>query len=194
MMRHGNARTNSCLHWMSHDTGARTGITVGKRQKDHPAMAGAGAYVATNRHAGGTQRRRSACWSIIFGLPAENFPDANGANRQRYAKAMWWCIRLRKADCSMRSAFRLITLALLTRELVLTVENSVLDNVDLLDIPVAPDGHPHHVMAGGVGWMWPITVSRYSRCSGDLQCSGISLANIRRRPYLLGGLTPRSTA
>ncbi|SUH37402.1 putative virulence effector protein [Salmonella enterica subsp. enterica] len=54
------------------------------------------------------------------------------------------------------------SLALLTRELVLTVENSVLDNVDLLDIPVAPDSHPHPLWRAKLAGCWPITVSRYS--------------------------------
>lgn len=45
------------------------------------------------------------------------------------------------------------SLALLTRELVLTVENSVLDNVDLLDIPVAPGIHPHPLWRAKLGWM-----------------------------------------
>ncbi|WP_348251081.1 hypothetical protein, partial [Salmonella enterica] len=45
------------------------------------------------------------------------------------------------------------SLALLTGELVVTVENSVLDNVDLLDIPVAPHSHPHPLWRTKLGSM-----------------------------------------
>ncbi|MCU6183764.1 virulence effector SrfC [Citrobacter cronae] len=45
------------------------------------------------------------------------------------------------------------SLALLTRELILTVEDAVLENVDLLDIPLAPDAHPHPLWQAKLGWM-----------------------------------------
>lgn len=45
------------------------------------------------------------------------------------------------------------SLALLTRELVLTVEDTVLENVDLLDIPLAPDAHSHPLWQAKLGWM-----------------------------------------
>lgn len=45
------------------------------------------------------------------------------------------------------------TLALLTRELVLTVEDGVLGSVDVLDIPLAPDAHPHPLWQAKLGWM-----------------------------------------
>lgn len=45
------------------------------------------------------------------------------------------------------------SLALLTRELVLTVEDSVLDNVDLLDIPLAPQHHPQPLWQAKLGWL-----------------------------------------
>ncbi|MGK4678391.1 virulence effector SrfC, partial [Salmonella enterica] len=47
----------------------------------------------------------------------------------------------------------LVSLALLSRVMVLTVENNVLDNVDLLDIQVAPDSHPHPLWRAKLGWM-----------------------------------------
>ncbi|MGO0676138.1 virulence factor SrfC family protein [Citrobacter werkmanii] len=45
------------------------------------------------------------------------------------------------------------SLALLTRELVLTVEDTVQENVDLLDIPLAPDAHSHPLWQAKLGWM-----------------------------------------
>lgn len=45
------------------------------------------------------------------------------------------------------------SLALLTRELVLSVEDGVLDNVDLLDIPLAPLCHPQPLWQAKLGWL-----------------------------------------
>lgn len=44
-------------------------------------------------------------------------------------------------------------LMLLTRELVLTIEDSVLENVDLLDVPLASDARLHPLWQARSGWM-----------------------------------------
>ncbi len=112
-----------------------------------------------------------------FGFTGGKLPDANGALTASDTQAMWWCIRLGRptAQCGQRTK-RLS--ALLTRELVLSVENSVLVNVDLLDIPVAPDSHPHPLWRAKLGWMLAIAVMNAARCSGDLQCSWHLIANV----------------
>lgn len=45
------------------------------------------------------------------------------------------------------------SLALLTRELVLNVDDGVLDNVDIVDIPVAPHKHSQPLWQAKLGWL-----------------------------------------
>ncbi|EGI0863184.1 universal stress protein UspE [Salmonella enterica] len=87
-----------------------------------------------------------------FGLPAENFLTqmaltANDTQSDVVVHPVKEGRLLNAVSLSLDS------LALLTRELVLSVENNVLDNVDLLDIPVAPDSHPHPLWRAKLGWM-----------------------------------------
>ncbi|ELK1311145.1 virulence effector SrfC, partial [Salmonella enterica subsp. enterica serovar Enteritidis] len=87
-----------------------------------------------------------------FGLPAENFLTqmALTANDTQIDVVVH---PVKEGRLLNAVSLSLDSLALLTRELVLTVENNVLDNVDLLDIPVAPDSHPHPLWRAKLGWM-----------------------------------------
>lgn len=84
-----------------------------------------------------------------FGLPAESFLSQEMAEEQ--SDVVVHPIN----DGALLNAVSLPqdALALLTRELVLTVEDGVLDNVDLLDIPPAPLAHPHPVQQAKLGWL-----------------------------------------
>lgn len=87
-----------------------------------------------------------------FGLPAENFLTQvalTGSDAQSD-------VVVHPIDDNQllnAVSLSLDSLALLTRELVLTVEDNVLGNVDLLDIPLAPDTHPHPLWRAKLGWM-----------------------------------------
>ncbi|MEG0799956.1 MAG: virulence factor SrfC family protein [Citrobacter sp.] len=87
-----------------------------------------------------------------FGLPAESFLTqialtGNNAPSDVVVHPI--------ADNQLLNAVSLSleSLALLTRELVLTVEDSVLESADLLDIPLAPDTHPHPLWRAKLGWI-----------------------------------------
>ena len=87
-----------------------------------------------------------------FGLPAESFLTqaaltGNDASGDVVVHPL--------ADNQLLNAVSLSldSLALLTRELVLTVEDAVLEGADLLDIPLAPDAHPHPLWRAKLGWM-----------------------------------------
>ncbi|EAZ4732769.1 virulence effector SrfC [Salmonella enterica subsp. arizonae] len=89
-----------------------------------------------------------------FGLPTENFLTqmaliASDTQSDVVVHPVKQGSLLNAVSLSLDS------LALLTCELVLTVENCALDNVDLLDIPVAPDvhPHPHPLWRAKLGWM-----------------------------------------
>ncbi|MBJ3559881.1 virulence effector SrfC [Salmonella enterica subsp. enterica serovar Derby] len=87
-----------------------------------------------------------------FGLPAESFLTqaaltGNDAQSDVVVHPVENHQLLNAVSLSLES------LALLTRELVLTVEDSVLENVDLLDIPLAPDAHPNPLWRAKLGWM-----------------------------------------
>lgn len=87
-----------------------------------------------------------------FGLPTENFLTqmeliASDTQSDVVVHPLKQGRLLNAVNLSLNS------LALLTRELVLTVENSALDNVDLLDIPVATDVHHHPLWRAKLGWM-----------------------------------------
>ncbi len=180
----------SLLPALDLDTGARTaGITVESSQDrsngwrwriccNKPAMCRGtgGAAPATGRS---------------FWLTGGKLPDANGANRQR-AQSVWWCIRLRKADCFNAVSLSAILLALLTRELVLTVETAYWITL-LLDIPVAPDGH-HPLWRAKLR----LDAGHYrQRVQPDVLVILRTLASRSQTSaaatrHLLGGLTPRS--
>jgi hypothetical protein len=87
-----------------------------------------------------------------FGLPAESFLTqialtGNNAPSDVVVHPI--------ADNQLLNAVSLSleSLALLTRELVLTVEDSVLESADLLDIPLAPDTHSHPLWRAKLGWI-----------------------------------------
>lgn len=87
-----------------------------------------------------------------FGLPAESFLTqaaltANNAPSDVVVHPI--------ADNQLLNAVSLSleSLALLTRELVLTVEDTMLESADLLDIPLAADAHPHPLWRAKLGWM-----------------------------------------
>lgn len=87
-----------------------------------------------------------------FGLPAENFLTQMALTASDTQSDVV-VHPVKEGRLLNAVSLSLDSLALLTRELVLTVENSVLDNVDLLDIPVAPDSHPHPLWRAKLGWM-----------------------------------------
>lgn len=87
-----------------------------------------------------------------FGLPAENFLTQMALTASDTQSDVV-VHPVKEGRLLNAVSLSLDSLALLTRELVLTVENSVLDNVDLLDIPVAPDKHPHPLWRAKLGWM-----------------------------------------
>ncbi|HAU6757384.1 TPA: virulence effector SrfC [Salmonella enterica subsp. enterica serovar Orientalis] len=87
-----------------------------------------------------------------FGLPAENFLTQMALTASDTQSDVV-VHPVKEGRLLNAVSLSLDSLALLTRELVLTVENSVLDNVDLLDIPVAPDNHPHPLWRAKLGWM-----------------------------------------
>lgn len=86
-----------------------------------------------------------------FGLPAESFitQDALAAVDAKSDVVVHPII-----DQLLLSAVSLPldSLALLTRELVLSVDYGVLDGVDLLDIPVSPLSHPDPLWQAKLGW------------------------------------------
>ncbi|MBA3223985.1 virulence-associated effector SrfC [Salmonella bongori] len=87
-----------------------------------------------------------------FGLPTENFlvqTALSVSNTQSDVVVH----PVKQGRLLNAVSLSLDSLALLTCELVLTVENSALDNVDLLDIPAAPDDHPHPLWRAKLGWM-----------------------------------------
>lgn len=87
-----------------------------------------------------------------FGLPAENFLTQvalTGSDAQSDVVVH----PIDNNQLLNAVSLSLDSLALLTRELVLTVEDNVLGNVDLLDIPLAPDTHPHPLWRAKLGWM-----------------------------------------
>ncbi|EDB3694730.1 virulence effector SrfC [Salmonella enterica subsp. diarizonae] len=87
-----------------------------------------------------------------FGLPAENFLTQMALTASDTQSDVV-VHPVKEGRLLNAVSLSLDSLALLTRELVLTVENSVLDNVDLLDIPVAPGIHPHPLWRAKLGWM-----------------------------------------
>lgn len=87
-----------------------------------------------------------------FGLPTENFLTQMALSASETQSDVV-VHPVRQGRLLNAVSLSLDSLALLTRELVLTVENSALDNVDLLDIPVAPDAHPHPLWRAKLGWM-----------------------------------------
>ncbi|SQB39812.1 virulence effector protein [Citrobacter koseri] len=87
-----------------------------------------------------------------FGLPAESFLT-QGALSGNDAQSDVVVHPVEHHQLLNAVSLSLDSLALLTRELVLSVENTALDNVDLLDIPLAPDAHPHPLWRAKLGWM-----------------------------------------
>ncbi|EMF0716501.1 virulence effector SrfC [Citrobacter freundii] len=87
-----------------------------------------------------------------FGLPAESFLTQVASTA---SEAQSDVVVHPIADNQLLNAvsISLDTLALLTRELVLTVEDSASGNADLLDIPLAPDTHPNPLWQAKLGWM-----------------------------------------
>ncbi|ECG8591549.1 virulence effector SrfC [Salmonella enterica subsp. salamae] len=87
-----------------------------------------------------------------FGLPTENFLTqmALSASETQTDVVVH---PVKQGRLLNAVSLSLDALALLTRELVLTVENCALDNVDLLDIPVVPDDHPHPLWRAKLDWM-----------------------------------------
>lgn len=77
-----------------------------------------------------------------FGLPAESFLTQVALNGNE-AQSDVVVHPIENHQLLNAVSLSQTSLALLTRELVLTVEDAVLENVDLLDIPLAPDVHPH---------------------------------------------------
>ncbi|MDX6817636.1 virulence effector SrfC, partial [Klebsiella quasipneumoniae] len=78
-----------------------------------------------------------------FGLPAESFLTQVALTGNNEAQSDVVVHPIENHQLLNAVSLSLSSLALLTRELVLTVEDAVLENVDLLDIPLAPDTHPH---------------------------------------------------
>ncbi|POT55275.1 virulence effector SrfC [Citrobacter amalonaticus] len=87
-----------------------------------------------------------------FGLPAESFITQE-ALAQLDGQSDVVVHPLVNQQLHNAIGLPLDSLALLTRELVLTVENAVLDNVDVLDIPLAPDVPPSPLWQAKLGWM-----------------------------------------
>ncbi|STB31114.1 virulence factor SrfC family protein [Citrobacter koseri] len=87
-----------------------------------------------------------------FGLPAESFLT-KGALSGNDAQSDVVVHPVEHHQLLNAVSLSLDSLALLTRELVLSVENTALDNVDLLDIPLAPDAHPHPLWRAKLRWM-----------------------------------------
>lgn len=87
-----------------------------------------------------------------FGLPSENFVTQECLASQ---EAQSDVVVHPVVDDTLLNAVSLsqASLALLTRELVLSVEDGVLDNVDLLDIPLAPLSHPQPLWQAKLGWL-----------------------------------------
>ncbi|MGU3683396.1 virulence factor SrfC family protein [Citrobacter portucalensis] len=88
-----------------------------------------------------------------FGLPAESFLTQVALTSNNEAQSDVVVHPIENHQLLNAVSLSLSSLALLTRELVLTVEDSVLENVDLLDIPLAPDAHPHPLWQAKLGWM-----------------------------------------
>ncbi|MET5961935.1 virulence factor SrfC family protein [Citrobacter amalonaticus] len=87
-----------------------------------------------------------------FGLPSENFITQEFlASQEAQSDVVVHPI----VDEKLLNAVSLAqaSLALLTREMVLSVEECVLDNVDLLDIPLAPLSHPQPLWQAKLGWL-----------------------------------------
>lgn len=87
-----------------------------------------------------------------FGLPAESFLTQVALNGNE-AQSDVVVHPIENDQLLNAVSLSQASLALLTRELVLTVEDAVLENVDLLDIPLAPDVHPHPLWQAKLGWM-----------------------------------------
>lgn len=87
-----------------------------------------------------------------FGLPSESFITQEFLTSQ---EAQSDVVVHPVVDEKLLNAVSLAqaSLALLTRELVLSVEDAVLDNVDLLDIPLAPLSHPQPLWQAKLGWL-----------------------------------------
>ena len=86
-----------------------------------------------------------------FGLPSENFITQEFlASQEAQSDVVVHPI----VDEKLLNAVSLAqaSLAMLTREMVLSVEECVLDNVDLLDIPLAPLSHPQPLWQAKLGW------------------------------------------
>lgn len=114
-------------------SGKRTGVTVGRTTRVDATVVGAGAYAATNRE----RAELAAPLSLLvdhFGLPAESFLTQVALNGNE-AQSDVVVHPIENDQLLNAVSLSQASLALLTRELVLTVEDAVLENVDLLDIP-----------------------------------------------------------
>ncbi|WP_336220329.1 virulence factor SrfC family protein [Citrobacter amalonaticus] len=87
-----------------------------------------------------------------FGLPSESFITQNALASQEVQSDV---VVHPLGDETRLNAVSLAqeSLALLTRELVLNVDDGVLDNVDIVDIPVAPPHHTQPLWQAKLGWL-----------------------------------------
>lgn len=87
-----------------------------------------------------------------FGLPTENFLT-QGAQSNGETQSDVVVHPVVDGQAQNAISLSLDALALLTREVVLTVEETVLENVDLLEIPLAPDGAISPLWQAKLDWM-----------------------------------------
>ncbi len=135
----------------SHDTGACPALLWGEQPEITQQWLALAHMLQQTGHAG----ELAAPLSLLvdhFGLPAENFLTQMALTASDTQSDVV-VHPVKEGRLLNAVSLSLDSLALLTRELVLSVENSVLDNVDLLDIPVAPDSHPHPLWRAKLGWM-----------------------------------------
>lgn len=87
-----------------------------------------------------------------FGLPAESFLTQGAqSNGETHSDVVVHPVV--EGQLQNATSLPLDALALLTREVVLTVEDTVLDNVDLLDIPLSPDVAISPLWRAKLDWM-----------------------------------------
>ncbi len=89
MRRLGSTLPALCLRWIS-DSGARTGDLWGEQPRI-AAMAGAGAYVATNQPYAGELAAPLQPAGRSFCSTGGKLPDANGANHFSDTQKAMWC-------------------------------------------------------------------------------------------------------
>lgn len=114
--------------------GKRTGVTVGEQ----PELTQQWLALAHTLQQTGHAQELAAPLSLLvdhFGLPAESFLTQVALTGNNEAQSDVVVHPIDNHQLLNAVSLSLSSLALLTRELVLTVEDAVLENVDLLDIP-----------------------------------------------------------